>query len=364
MTRAWVEIDLGALLRNGRRIAEHTGVPLLPMVKADAYGLGAVRVARALETLDPWGFGVATVAEGDELRRAGIARPIVVFTPLLVTELDAACRSRLTPALGDRAVIQRWAESGLPWQLAVDTGMSRAGVPWDAVAALREQLLAAPPEGVFTHFHSAQLDDGSRERQEDRFALAIADLPARPPLVHTENSAAIVWRGRESPWHWSLTRPGIFLYGVGCEREGGARPAIAPDPVVSLRARVVDLRTIAAGEVVSYDGTFRAKDERRIATLALGYADGYRRALSNRGVALMRGKRVPVAGVVTMDMTMLDVTGVRCEIGDLATLIGSDGSESITVADAAAAGGLSPYELLTGLRLRLPRRYTGCDPAE
>jgi alanine racemase len=363
MTRAWVEIDLGALLRNGRRVADHTGVPLLPMVKADAYGLGAVRVARALETLDPWGFGVATVAEGDELRRAGIARPIVVFTPLLVTELDAARRSRLTPALGDPGVIRRWAESGLPWQLAIDTGMSRAGVPWDAVASLREHLLAAPPEGVFTHFHSAQLDDGSRERQEKRFAQAIADLPARPPLVHAENSAAIAWRGRDYPWHWSVTRPGIFLYGVGCEREG-ERPAISPDPVVSLRARVVDLRTIAAGEVVSYDATFRAQGQRRIATLAVGYADGYRRALSNRGVALLRGQRVPVAGVVTMDMTMLDVSDARCEIGDLVTLIGADGAESITVADAAAAGGLSPYELLTGLRSRLPRRYTGCDPAE
>src|SRR5262249_27871283 len=151
---------------------------------------------------------------------------------------DAARRSRLTPALGDAAVIRRWAETGLPWQLAVDTGMSRAGIPWNGVGSLREQLLASPPEGVFTHFHSAQLGDGSRERQEQRFAQAIADLPARPPLVHAENSAAIAWRGRDYPWHWSVTRPGIFLYGVGCEREGGARPAVSPDPVVSLRARV------------------------------------------------------------------------------------------------------------------------------
>src|SRR5690349_11452083 len=130
LTRAWVEIDLGALLQNGARVAAHTGSRLLPMVKADAYGLGAVRVACALQELDPWGFGVATVLEGDELRRAGIDRPIIVFTPLLVEEFDAACRARLTPALSNAQAIELWSRTGRPWQLAIDTGMNRAGVPW------------------------------------------------------------------------------------------------------------------------------------------------------------------------------------------------------------------------------------------
>jgi alanine racemase len=127
--------------------------------------------------------------------------------------------------------------------------------------------------------------------------------------------------------------------------------------VVSLRARIVDLRTIAAGETVSYNGTFRADSERRIATLSIGYADGYKRAFSNRASAIVNGQRAPVAGLVTMDMTMLDVTGIDCRIGDAATLIGADGDDRIDVVDLAAMGDVSPYELLTGLRGRLPRRF-------
>src|SRR4051812_33756449 len=147
--RAWIEVDLGALSRNAARVASQTGVPLLPMVKADAYGLGAVRVARTLERIEPYGYGVATIAEGEELRRAAIARPILVFTPLLAGDFDAAVRANLTPTLGAADTIARWHETGLPWHLAVDTGMSRAGVQWNEVGALREVLAAAPPEGVF-----------------------------------------------------------------------------------------------------------------------------------------------------------------------------------------------------------------------
>lgn len=350
MRRAWVDIDLGALLRNGTTVSTQTRVPLLPMVKADAYGLGAVPVSRALERLDPWGFGVATVVEGEELRQAAITRPIVVFTPLLIGDFDAAVRAALTPTLGDAESIVRWSESGRPWHLSIDTGMSRAGIPWDAVCELHEVLRASPPQGAFTHFHSAELSDGTRDLQERRFKEAITAMPARPPLVHAENSAAVEHRG---PSPWDLTRPGIFLYGVS----SGNAPMIEPDPVVSMRARVVDLRTIPDGDTVSYGGTFRAQGECRIATLAVGYADGYRRSLSNRGSVLVHGRRAPVTGVVTMDMTMVDVTDVPCEIGDVATLIGADGDDRIDVVDVAAAAELSPYEVLTGLRSRLPRRY-------
>jgi alanine racemase len=353
LTRAWVEIDLGALLRNAARVASHTGIGLLPMVKADAYGLGAVRVARALESLDPWGFGVATVQEGAELRRAAISRPIVLFTPLLAEEFDAAKRERLTPALGSAEAIACWARTGLPWHLAIDTGMNRAGASWGNVASLREALIEAPPEGIFTHFHSADLNNDSRRAQEQRFASALADLPARQRHVHAENSPALARRGAGDPRDWTLARPGIFLYGVG----SGEGTEIEPEPVVALRARVVELREVAAGESVSYGATFVAPNARRIATLGIGYADGYRRALSNAGSALVRGRRAPVVGLVTMDMTMIDVTDVPCAVGDVATLIGSDGGETLSVAAVAALGNVSPYELLTGLRSRLPRRY-------
>src|SRR5919202_5338684 len=137
-TRAWVEVDLGALRRNGAAIAEHARVPLLPMIKADAYGLGAVAAARALEPLEPWGYGVATVAEGAELRAAGIERPLVVFTPLLREEFDAVRAARLTPVLGTRGAIAAWTAGGGAWHLGVDTGMGRAGARWDGVGALRD----------------------------------------------------------------------------------------------------------------------------------------------------------------------------------------------------------------------------------
>jgi alanine racemase len=158
-----------------------------------------------------------------------------------------------------------------------------------------------------------------------------------------------------APSKWRVARPGIFLYGV----TSGNAPRLQPEPVVAVRARVIDLRTIAAGETVSYGGTYRAPSERRIATLGIGYADGYRRALGNRASVLVHGRRVRVVGVVTMDMTMVDVTDVQCEIGDIATLIGSDGADRIDVVDVAEMGDLSPYEILTGLRGRLPRRYLG-----
>ena len=350
--RAWVEVDLGALLRNGAAIAAHAGVNILPMVKADAYGLGAVAVARALEQLDPWGFGVATIAEGEELRRAAIERPLVVFSPLLIGDFDAAVRANLTPTLGTREAIERWRETGRPWQLSIDTGMSRAGVQWDEIDNLRDAIAASPPQAAFTHFHSAEREDETRDLQEHRFAEAVARLPARPLLIHAENGAAVEHRAQSK---WGLARPGIFLYGV----TSGNAPRIQPEPVVSVRARVIDLRTIAAGETVGYDATYRAPTKRRIATLGIGYADGYRRGLGNRASVLFHGRRARVVGVVTMDMTMIDVTDVQCEIGDIATLMGSDGADRIDVNELAEMGGLSPYEILTGLRGRLPRRYFG-----
>lgn len=354
--RAWIEIDLGALRRNASAIAARAGVPILPMVKADGYGLGAVRVARALDQDDPWGFGVATVTEGEELRRAGITRPIIVFTPALAEELDAAERSRLTPALATAATIKRWTSTRLPWHLDIDTGMNRAGVRWDQLGTLADLIVACPPEGAFTHFHSAELNDGSVDTQTRRFEEALATLPVRPKWIHAENSPAIERCGRS---RWSFCRPGVFLYGVN-----SLDPTeVTAEPVAALRARIVEMRSTHDRETVSYDGSWTSVGNRRIATVPVGYADGYRRILSNRGVGLLRGKRVPVAGNVTMDMTMFDVTDVPCEIGDVITMIGADSGEAVTVRDIARLGEFSPYEVLTSLRSRLPRRYfTSEDP--
>ncbi|HEY1953327.1 MAG TPA: alanine racemase [Gemmatimonadaceae bacterium] len=351
LARARVDIDLGALQRNGAAVARRAGVPIMPMIKADAYGLGAPAALRALEPLAPWGFGVATVAEGEELRGLGVTRPVVVFTPLLEKELSRARVARLTPTLGFRPEIEAWRSSGGgAWHLSIDTGMSRAGIPWRQVGEIAQLAELLPPEGAFTHFHSAELDDGTVEAQERRFRDAIAALPQRPRLLHTANSAAIARQGRSD---WDLVRPGIFLYGVGSGRTAG----IQPEPVVQLRAPIVEIRDLESGDTVSYDATLRVDRPARIATLAVGYADGYPRSLSDVGSVLVGETMVPVAGRVTMDMTMIDVTTVRCAVGDIATLIGRSGRTVLTVERVADDAAMSPYELLTGLRSRVERAY-------
>jgi len=351
-SRAWVEVDLGALVRNAEKFVKAAGVPILPMVKADAYGLGAVEVAKALLAVEPWGFGVATVEEGEELRSQGIELPILVFSPLLARQFDDVRSAGLRPVLGDARAIGAWASFALPWHLAIDTGMSRAGIPWREVGAYRDLIAAYPPEGVCTHFHSAELPNKSREEQEKRFAQAVIELPNRPELLHADNSAAIEHR---APSPFNLARPGIFLYGVGSGH--GAR--LTPEPVASMRGRVVEIRAVKEGDTVGYDATWKAPRDARIATVSLGYADGYRRGLGNKSQVLVNGQRTPVVGFVTMDMTMLDVTDRSCAVGDVVTFIGRTGDASITVQEVADWGGFSPYEILTGLRGRLPRQYAG-----
>jgi alanine racemase len=344
-SRAWVSVDLGALVRNAHRVRARADVPLLPMVKADAYGLGMLPVATALRAVEPWGFGVATVDEGTALRAAGFRERIVVFTPLLISELRGAQEADLTPTLGDPALIAAWGLSGRPWHLTVDTGMQR-GVAWNGLADLAALLRAHPPEGVFTHYHSPDQDPASVAEQDRRFSDALAALPAVPRLTHTDNSAAIVRRVGQPH---ALVRPGVFLYGVGSWAE------LTPEPVVSVYARILELHDVPVGQSVSYGATWTATQPSAVATIAIGYADGYRRAFSNVGQVLVRGAMAPVVGLVNMDLTLVDVTGLGCTVGDVVCCVGDD--PSLTLSAVAGRGSVSPYELLTGLRQRLPRHY-------
>ncbi|HUR91368.1 MAG TPA: alanine racemase [Gemmatimonadaceae bacterium] len=354
---ARVDIDLSAIVRNARALAARSGARLIPMVKADAYGTGAGPVTRALDALDPLAFGVATVREGEELRALGVARPVIVFTPLLDSELGAARSARLTPALGSAAAITAWQRlGGGSWHLSIDTGMARAGVPWREAVALREILASAPPDGVFTHFHSAELGDGSMEAQDQRFDAAVRELGLPGVMRHTDNSAGVLRRGRTDR---DAVRPGIFLYGG--ETVSGA--AVQPEAVAHLRAPIVDIRGCESGDSVSYGATFVAPCPMRVATIGAGYADGYPRNVGMHGrpgaSVLLQGGRVPIVGRVTMDMIMIDVTDVKCAIGDSVTLIGRDGGELVTVAEVGASAGISPYEVLVGLNGRAERFYDG-----
>jgi alanine racemase len=346
--RAWLDVDLGALVRNARRFAELIRAPLLPMVKANAYGLGAVAVARALEAVEPWGFGVATPEEGLVLRKAGIQRPVVVFSPLRPVDVPTYGPLGLRPVIGDLEALDAWLRfGGGPFHVEIDTGMSRAGFRWHDTAAidrLRQSLLGASGwEGIFTHFHSADTDPAATRAQAERFEQVLGALGSRPPLVHLASSASAQF---ESEYRGDLARPGIFLY-------GGNAGTLEPEPVARLCARVIALRRLRRGDTVSYGAEARVEADTTIATLSIGYGDGVPRALGSRGRIELNGAIVPIVGRVTMDMIMVDVRDIPVALGDVATLFGG----RVTLDRQAALAGTVSYELLTLLTPRIARRY-------
>jgi alanine racemase len=348
ISRAWVSVDLGAMIENARTVARISGVPLLPMVKANGYGLGAAAVARALESINPWGYGVVTPGEGAELRRAGIQRPIVVFSPLLPAQIPAHREHRLRPVIGDLEGLRAWLAAGTePFHLEVDTGMSRTGFRWTAATTWRDLAQAAPGwEGIFTHFAAADSDQASAHRQWRRFQAVLEGLSVRPPLVHAANSAAALLG---KTYACDLVRPGIFLY-------GGNVAGYQAGVVARFEAQVVAQREVRAGDSVSYGGTWTARRDAVIATVSAGYADGVLRSLSNQGAVEIAGRVVPIVGRVTMDFFMVALER-PCEAGAAATIFGG----LISVDEQARRGGTIPYELLTGLGNRVERRHSGVE---
>lgn len=348
---AWVEVDVDAIVDNARTIAKIAGTRLLPVVKANAYGVGAALVCKALEPLDPWGYGVATIEEGAELRAAGIARPILVFMPARALRFEDYERHLLTPALGDAGSILEWtARSERPFHIEIDTGMGRSGVRWDEVDELGAAVDTPSFEGCYTHFHSAEERNGSAERQLEQFLEALGRLPRKPKLVHAANSAAAL-RGKQ--FAFDLVRPGIFLYGGS-----PADDLPQPKPVVSVRARVVSMRRLRRGESVSYNASWVATRDTMVATLRCGYADGLRRLLGTRdggACVLLRGQRRPIVGFVQMDMTLVETGTLEVQVGDIATIVGEDSKQRITLNECAEWSGELPHEFLTGLGPRLPR---------
>ncbi len=368
-TRAWVEVDLDAVRANFGTVAEtaRPRVGVLPMVKANGYGLGAERLVRALEPLSPWGFGVAAVAEGIALRELGVERTIVVFSPVPVGEVEAAADADLVPAISDLGGLERWAEQGrrrgrpLAYHLEIDTGMGRCGFDWREVGtwgpAVRDASTARCA-GVFTHFHSAdEADPSVTEVQWERFQDALVQLGVDRDevLVHAANSAASV---RWPELGLDLVRPGIFLYGVQAAVSDELAPR--PVPVVAVRSRIILVKEVPAGTTVGYGATHAAERPERWGTLAIGYGDGLPRALGNRGSALVRGRRVPIIGRISMDLTVVDLTDVPdAGVDDVVTLMGTDGAGEIRVEEVAGIVGTIGYEILAGLGQRLPRVEVG-----
>ena len=361
MERAWIEVDLGALRRNTRVISDRVGdgCRLLPMVKADAYGVGMERVVRTLRSLGPWGFGVATTREGRALRRMGWDGPVVVCAPTLPADVASLSEERLEPVIPGVEALSACSRhtqgEPLSVHLEVDTGMGRLGLSWEradewvpnVVSVLRGRgvLLA----GTMTHFHSADQQGEATLTQWSRLRGVLETMRSAgvdPGLVHAANSAgAMLHAGVEA----DLVRPGVYLYGGGAWEPGAAT-------VVSVRARVLAVRDVPAGTTVSYGATWTAPHPARLATLGIGYGDGLRRDLSNAGTALIHGVGAPFRGVVCMDTVVVDVTG-REDVrpGDVATVLGKDGDASIALPEMARLCGTIDYEILTGLSDRLPR---------
>jgi alanine racemase len=370
---AWVDVDLAALEHNLAEIRRRLGTEtkVMAVVKADAYGHGAVGVSHVLEKAGVDWLGVALLEEGAEIRRAGVGLPILVLGTARPEKMALYARYRLTPALSSLAELTRWRRwtagqrDPQPVHLKVDTGMSRLGVSMDELPWALEVLRDSPGlrlAGLLSHFGDADdLESPRNAAQAERFASVLALLtPAERDglLVHMANSAAALHRPAS---RYALARIGISMYGLD-PAERPDHPLPAPErtglqPVMSVRARVVQLREVPAGTALSYGGRTVTRRRSRIAVVPVGYADGYAWRLTGKAEALVRGRRVPVAGSVTMDMTLLDVTETGAELGDEVVLLGRQENEEITAVELAAHAGTISWEILCHLGLRLPRRY-------
>ena len=364
--RAWVELDPRALRHNydvlRRSVGAHAGV--LVMVKADGYGLGARWVVETLEPLSPPAWGVATAGEGIELRSAGVVRDIIVFGPMPPADVERAAAHGLIATISDLDALRRWAQAGqrhdgLRFHIEIDTGMGRAGFLLSEWPRWAKELPAAAAgqvecAGVYTHFHSADsADPAATALQWERLQEALRCLPwpRERLLVHAANSAGAL---RGHAYAGDMVRAGVYLYGG--RATDPSLPYPVPEPVASLRARIVLVREVPPGTTVGYGATHTAQERRRWATLSIGYGDGVPRALGNRGCALVRGRRVPIIGRISMDMTVVDITGLDgVAVGEVATLVGRDGDAEITIDEVAELAGTISYEILTGFRPRLPR---------
>jgi alanine racemase len=384
----WADVSLSALAHNlhairdfvnpksGKRAAPRK---VLCIVKGNGYGHGGPQVSKALERAGADWFGVTGAAEGEQLRKAGVRKPILALTSFWPGEEAQLLRNRISPAiirceqlaaLDSAAVRRKLGKHSVGFHLKIDTGMNRLGIaPLDIECFARqyEKSSRLKLEGVFTHFASSEVFDGpvaSQNRcQEENFHKAVERLRALgidPGLIHLANSAAIASR----PETWAdMVRPGAILYGYHpgydpIERRAEAEKRLPLRPVMSLRARIINVRNVRAGEGVGYDSKFQPTRPSKIAVIAAGYGDGIHRSLGDQGSVLVRGRLAPIVGIVSMDVTMIDVTDVDgVALGDVATIYGTDGQHVLPANLVARSIGTVTSDLLCAVSARVPRVY-------
>ena len=362
-----VKIDLDAISDNFTAIREKSGVPVMAVVKADAYGHGAIQVARLLQDQCAF-FGVSSMLEAMDLRKAGLSNPVLVLGNIPVKAYATAIEE------GIRPTIYRWEDAlqlsgaavqqGKParFHLAVDTGMSRIGFqPTEADADICAKIAGLPgleAEGVFSHFAAADCADLTRAENQrklfDGFCRMLEERGVTIPIRHLNNSAGLM----NFDCHYDMVRSGIVTYGM--YPSGEVDPQLLQlKPALTWLSKVTFVKTLPPGREISYGGTYTTTKDTVVATVPVGYADGYRRSLSGKFHVLIHGKKAPILGRICMDQLMVDVTDIPgVAMGDRVTLVGTDGEETITMEEIAAAADSFNYEFVCGISRRVPRVYT------
>ncbi len=376
--RAWAEIDLDALLFNIESIQEKIAkdTKMIAVIKTDGYGHGAKQIAQVLEEEQQvWGYAVATAEEAFILRDSKIQKPILALGYTFPYSYERFIKEDIRSTvftldtakeLSDIAVKNK---KNCKIHLKIDTGMTRIGINPDAEGlALIRQICALPSleiEGIFTHFATADESDKTKTYHQMQLFQEFAEqveqeIQQKIPMKHCSNSAGIV----ELPEaNMDAVRAGIILYGLWPSDVVQSNNRIQLKPMFTLKSRVVYVKTVPKGQEISYGGTYTTMRETKVATICIGYGDGYPRSLSNVGVVLLQGQRVPILGRVCMDQFMVDVTDLNLPVcvGDIVTLIGKDDRECITMEELGKLSGRFNYELVCDIGKRIPRIYKQKD---
>lgn len=372
--RAWAEIDLDAVQFNIAQIKKkiHVDTKIIAVIKTDGYGHGAVQIARMLENDEQvWGYAVATVEEALSLRQNHIRKPIMIlgytfpdnYEQLIAEEIRATVFTYESARELSEAALRVGKKCRI--HIKIDTGMTRIGIhPDEEGLVLIRKILALPEletEGIFTHFATADEADRTKAYHQMKLFQDYTDricreLKVEIPMKHCSNSAGIV----EMPEaNMDAVRAGIILYGLWPSQEVKADDKMQLKPVLSLKSRIVYVKTVPQGQEISYGGTYTTTKDTRVATVCIGYGDGYPRSLSNVGQVLLKGQRVPILGRVCMDQFMIDVSDIDADVcvGDKVTLIGTDGGECVTMEELGELSGRFNYELACDIGKRIPRIY-------